>query len=491
VSVLTVIYAVATIWISLYGFNAFLLIFLYLRNREPTQDVPPLSQYPVITVQLPVFNERYVVRRAIGSLVRLDWPRDRLQIQVLDDSTDDTTTIARQCVERYRRRGFNVALLHRNHRAGYKSGALNNGMQNAEGEFIAIFDADFVPSPDFLQRTVPHLIADPGLGFVQARWGHLNDEFSLFTMAQAIALDGHFAVEHVARERANALTNFNGTAGVWRRSCIEESGGWDTGMLTEDVDLSYRAQLAGWKGLTLTDVVAPAEVPAQLAAFKRQQFRWAKGNMQCLMRHGPALLRAPLSSLARLQALIHLTYYLAHPLLLIVMGVTLPLLWYDLLDGWPLAIVALATFGPPSLYVLGQRTLYRNWWQRLKAMPVLICLGTGLALNSTAAICEAALGIRSVFERTPKFRIEGREGGWQDRPYTLPGSTLLWGEFLCALYSLLIVYVVLRKGDLQALPFLLLYTFGFGFISIVGLVQAAKRDRSAAPRAKAERGPAS
>jgi cellulose synthase/poly-beta-1,6-N-acetylglucosamine synthase-like glycosyltransferase len=370
-SFLRAIYVLTSIVLFVYGFNAFVLIFQYLKHRRERVICPPLGCFPVITVQLPLYNERYVAKRAIDTLVRLDWPRDRLQIQVVDDSTDETRFIVRQCVEKYRHQGVDITHLHRPRRVGFKAGALNEAMQHARGDFVAIFDADFCPPPDLLRRMVPHLVADSSLGFVQVRWGHLNDAFSLVTMAQAIALDGHFAIEHVARERAGWLTNFSGTGGMWRRACIEECGGWDNEILTEDMDLSFRAQLAGWKGLTLCDVSVPGELPVQVAAFEQQQFRWAKGNTHCLLKHRKNIWHAPLPLFARIQAFIHLGNYLAQPLMLIAMLITLPLLAHGLLGGGPLALLSLATLGPPSLYILGQWSLYADWPRRLAAVPVL------------------------------------------------------------------------------------------------------------------------
>jgi cellulose synthase/poly-beta-1,6-N-acetylglucosamine synthase-like glycosyltransferase len=473
-SFLIILYLLTSIWLSIYGFNAFVLVFLYLKNRKKRITCPPLAEFPLVTVQLPLYNEQNVVGRAIDALSHIDWPRDRLQIQVLDDSTDETTLIAHQYVEQYRDQGLDITLCHREERTGYKAGALNEAMQSARGAFIAMFDADFCPPADFLRRTVPHLLAEPRLGFVQARWGHLNDDFSLLTLAQAIALDGHFVVEHAARERAHLLTNFNGTAGVWRRACIEECGGWDTELLTEDLDLSYRAQMAGWKGLTLTDVVAPAEVPVQLAALKRQQFRWAKGNVQCLLKQGRHLLGAPLPFLTRLQGLLYLSCYVPHALMLFTMCMVLPLIWYGLLDRLTLSFLGLATFGPPLLYVIGQIEIYPRWWQRLKALPILICLGVGLAPNSTVAIIEALLGVRSAFERTPKFQLEGPARTWQNRSYASPGRTLLWGEILSFVCALLTMVVALKRRDLAAVSFLSLYVIGFGFVSLLGLFQACQ-----------------
>jgi cellulose synthase/poly-beta-1,6-N-acetylglucosamine synthase-like glycosyltransferase len=475
--ILTALYLIACLWLSVYGYNAFVLILLYLvhARKHKQVDCPPLLDLPTVTVQLPIYNERYVVQRAIEAVASLDWPRDRLQIQVLDDSTDETTGLARAQIERYQGEGIDITHVCRQNRAGYKAGALNAAMPDVRGEYIAIFDADFLPRPNFLRRTVPHLVAQPDLGFVQARWGHLNDSYSLLTLAQAIALDGHLAIEHPARARAGWMTSFNGTGGVWRTKCVEESGGWDPEQLTEDVDLSYRAQLAGWRGLPLPDVAAPAELPVQLAAFKQQQFRWAKGNIQCLLKLGPDLIRAKMPFPARLQALIHLSYYFAHPLMLIVMLSTLPLISLDAFAHWSLAWLSLATLGPPLLYVLGQRAIYPDWRRRLRALPVLVCIGIGLALNGTAAAIEAVLGIKSPFQRTPKFLIQGRTGNWKNRSYTLSAGGLIWGEILLTIYSVLVVIVALRQGQILAIPFLLLYVFGFGYVSLVGIVQTNRK----------------
>ncbi|MBN1934139.1 MAG: glycosyltransferase, partial [Anaerolineae bacterium] len=356
-----VLYIPIALWLAIYGLNSFVLIGLYLKHRRTREPCPAMDERPAVTVQLPVYNEKYVVQRAIEHLVRLDWPRERLQIQVVDDSTDETTALARQQVAQYRRQGIDIVLIHRDARSGFKAGALNAALPDACGEFVAVFDADFCPSPDFLCRTVPHLAADPSLGFVQTRWGHLNAGLSPLTRAQAIALDGHHLIEHTARSRAGLLANFSGTGGVWRATCIRDSGGWDAKMLTEDVDLGYRAQLRGWKGLMLPDVVSPSDLPAQLLACKQQQFRWAKGNIQCLLKLALPLARAPVSLAARLQALIHLSYYLAHPLMLLVMLCALPLIWLSgpeqAFGASTAALLSLATLGPPLLYSLGQREI--------------------------------------------------------------------------------------------------------------------------------------
>ena len=294
-SVLSVVYLVAALAVAFYGANALLLAALYLRRRRDSAPHAPRPEtWPSVTVQLPIYNEFYVVERLIDAVARLDYPREQLQIQVLDDSTDETTRLARARVEFHRARGLDIQLQHRQDRRGFKAGALTQGLETASGEFIAIFDADFLPPADFLRRTVPHLVDQPGLAFVQTRWGYLNDRYSALTRAQTIALDGHFVVEHLGRNRNGLLMNFNGTAGIWRRQAIETAGGWQADTLIEDVDLSFRAQLAGWQALYLPDVESPAELPPQTAAFKRQQARWATGQAQCLVKLTGPLLRGQL-----------------------------------------------------------------------------------------------------------------------------------------------------------------------------------------------------
>jgi cellulose synthase/poly-beta-1,6-N-acetylglucosamine synthase-like glycosyltransferase len=477
VIVLNVLYLSASIWLSVYGFNAIWLIWLYVTRRTPSAACSPTASYPTVTVQLPTYNERYVVSHAIEALAHLDWPRSQLQIQVVDDSTDDTVEIVRAQVDKWQSRGLNIAHVHRCDRTGYKAGALNEALPEANGDYVALFDADFCPPPDFLVRTVPHLVSDPQLAFVQARWGHLNALASSLTRAQAIALDGHFVIEHVARERGGLLTSFNGTAGVWRREAIEELGGWDPGQLTEDVDLAYRAQLAGWRGKTLPDLAAPAELPAQMTWLRRQQSRWAKGNTQCLLKLGRAVARAPLSWGARLQALIHLSYYLAHPLMLLVLLLSLPLVWQGALEGWSLAALSAGTAGPPILFALGQAALHRRWWCRLRALPALVCIGFGMALNSTVAIAQVLLGAQSTFLRTPKMRAVAATGRTSARSYALAPSPLVWGELALAAYALLTAAVAAYRGVLGAIPFQLLYAFGFSYVSLTELVQARRRGR--------------
>lgn len=476
--ILITIYVVAALLLAVYAFNAWLLTALYVKHKGDTPTPPPAAPadaLPHVTVQLPIFNEALVVERLIDSVVQLEYPAHRLQIQVLDDSTDETTEIAAERVKMYRRQGVNIELVRRKDRTGFKAGALKNGLQTATGEFITIFDADFVPNPDFLKQTIPYFANRPEVGLIQSRWGHLNRNYSRLTAAQALALDGHFAIEQAARNRSGMLINFNGTAGVWRRACIESAGGWQGDTISEDFDLSYRAQLAGWKCLFLRDVVAPAEIPPQLAAFKRQQFRWAKGSIQCLKKLGWRVFRSHLAWPAKLQALVHLSSYLVHPLMVVLALVT-PIL---LMSGgitkirFPLIYLSVVSLGPPFLYAVAQASLYpAKWRSHYKAMPLLVLLGSGIALSNTKAVFEALLGVGNIFRRTPKFNVNATTDRWQNSVYRLPLDGLVVGELALGLYSLLGAWMAAASGHQFAVPFILLYAFGFGYVGVQGLWDA-------------------
>jgi cellulose synthase/poly-beta-1,6-N-acetylglucosamine synthase-like glycosyltransferase len=487
--------------VALYGANALLLAVLHLRRRSVHPGQPPRPEtWPLVTVQLPVYNELYVVQRLIDAVVCLDYPRDRLQIQVLDDSTDETARLAQARVAHHRARGLDIVLIHRRDRRGFKAGALTHGLETARGELVALFDADFLPQPSFLKRTVPHLAADPRLAFVQTRWGYLNPDYSGLTRAQTIALDGHFVVEHMARNQNGLIMNFNGTAGVWRREAIEAAGGWHSDTLTEDVDLSFRAQLAGWQALYLPHVESPAELPPQMAAFKRQQARWATGAAQCLVKLGGALLRgrpfggsqetphrdavtggekgegsglsSPVSWPARLEGLLHLSVWIAHPMSLALLLLTLPVLLGHVPMTFNLTAFWMVALGPIFAYALSQRYLYPDWKRRMLAMPLLALLGTGLALSNTLAIAKGLLGGDRAFRRTPKFNIERRADRWTGNRYVLPFQWVTVGELALAAYALATVVVALVMGNYLAVPFLLLYVGGYGYIGLHGLRDA-------------------
>jgi cellulose synthase/poly-beta-1,6-N-acetylglucosamine synthase-like glycosyltransferase len=493
------LYVIAGVWLAIYGLNSLILAVLYLRHRTSRPNLPiyPLTDFPVVTLQLPIYNERHVIERLIDAATALDWPRDRLQIQVLDDSDDETTALARARIEFHRQRGVDIELLRRPDRRGYKAGALAFGLARARGEFIAIFDADFLPPDNFMRRTIPPFLERPRLGLAQTRWAHLNADYSPLTRAQSLALDGHFVVEQTARNRAGLLMNFNGTAGVWRRACIDAVGGWSADTISEDLDLSYRAQLAGWDCLYLPDVSAPAELPPQLSAFKRQQFRWAKGSIQCLRKLWRPILNpgwtqmdtdgvlfSPrrLTAAQKLMALVHLSSYLAHPLMLVLLLCSLPLFLSPCDAHLPMAMAYLgfSSLGPPLVYALAQRALYPDWRRRMLYLPALVLLGTGIALNNTRAVVEALRGRGGEFVRTPKFQLKGKEGQWGDSAYRLPLDKSTLGEGLLALYALTTAVAAWRAGNSYAVPFMLLYVGGFGLTALAGVWQAwgARRLRS-------------
>ncbi len=470
---LLLIYLLAAIGLAVHGFNYFLMAILYWRKRNDSATLPARTGTPRVTVQLPIYDELYVVERLIDAAAALDWNRERLQIQVLDDSDDETTQIAQARVEYHRKRGMDITLVRRTNRTGFKAGALAEGMKSASGEFIAVFDADFVPPQDFLKKTLPHLIAHVELGLVQTRWGHLNANYSMLTRVQALALDGHFIVEQSARQRYGLFMNFNGSAGVWRRACIEDSGGWQADTLSEDLDLSYRAQMRGWRFLFLPDVVAPAEIPPQIHALKRQQFRWAKGSTQCLVKLAPQLIAAPdLSLLQRIEGLIHLSGYLMSPLMLILLITSIPLIALGVQFPDALIYLCLSTLGPAAAYALSQRALYPDWQTRFKYFGMLVLLGIGLAVNNSIAVFEALTRQENNFRRTPKFRLEGDDDAWDTKRYTLPFSWAALGELGLGAYALIGVVSAWHHQLFWAMPFLMLYVAGFAYTGFLTLLHS-------------------
>jgi cellulose synthase/poly-beta-1,6-N-acetylglucosamine synthase-like glycosyltransferase len=443
----------------------------------PSPETPhiPEEHLPIVTVQIPLRNERYVVQRILAAVAAFDWPRERLEIQVLDDSDDDTTALARAEVERLQTQGYTITLMHRQHHSGHKAGALAAGLQKARGEYIAIFDADFAPLPDFLRRMVPYLIHDSTLGLVQGRWGHLNAEYSPVTRAQALALDAHFTVEHIARNRAGLLMNFNGTGGVWRRRAIEETGGWHHDTIAEDLDLSYRAQLAGWKILYLPDVVAPAELPPLVAAFRQQQYRWAKGATQVLRKSfGPIVSSPRLNPAQKVMALLHLSGYFTQPLILALVLLVAPMVIYS--PRLPTLAVALGTLTmlPPILYLMGQIALYRDWPRRILAYPILMLLGVGISWNTTLGVLDGLLHWGGEFKRTPKFELRGRQGNWRTAQYRVTLDRALPGEILISVYALAALLLAHELQRTSLLPLSLIYLAGEMFI-IWGTIQQLSR----------------
>ncbi|MFN3763243.1 MAG: glycosyltransferase family 2 protein [Anaerolineae bacterium] len=477
---LAVLYALITLWLAAYGLHSWVLLVLYWWHRRRAGDgvVPPISRadLPAVTVQLPLYNERYVVRRLIDAVASLDYPRDRLEIQVLDDSTDQTTAIAQARAAFWRERGVDIRVLHRSDRTGFKAGALAWGLRQARGELIAVLDADFCPRPDFLLRIVPHFLADPRLGMVQTRWSYLNADQSLITRAQAIALDGHFVVEQTARSRAGLLMHFNGSGGVWRRACIEESGGWQSDTVCEDLDLSYRAQLAGWRCRFLPEVDCPSELPPQVLAFKQQQVRWARGSAQCLRKLArPLLASRHVGPIRKLLGLLHLSGYLIHPLIVLLLLLTPATLLVPSPLGDVSRVLGPLCLGPILVYCTGQWALYRDGWRRLPAFPVLVLLGTGIAWGNAVAILQGLTRWGGVFARTPKFHLDGGTKNWQRSPYRLTRDRSVLGEVVLAAYALAAVAMAWNLGRMDAVPFLLIYAISFGLVAGVSLYEMSPR----------------
>jgi cellulose synthase/poly-beta-1,6-N-acetylglucosamine synthase-like glycosyltransferase len=470
-------YFFVLIILAVYGWHRYYLVYLYMKNRDrgPVAG-PALDPAPIVTIQLPLYNEMYVADRLIEAVCRIEYPRELLEIQVLDDSTDETRSIAELAVRRFAAEGVDIKYLHRTDRRGYKAGALEAGLQAARGEFVGIFDADFIPPSDFLTRLMPHF-GDPHVGMVQARWGHINQDYSLLTKIQAILLDGHFVLEHGGRNRSGRFFNFNGTAGVWRRTAIDQAGGWQHDTLTEDLDLSYRAQLAGWRFVFLSDLIAPAEVPVEMNAFKSQQHRWAKGSVQTCLKLLPRILRSNLPLGVKAEAFFHLTANFNYILMCLLSILMFPSMvirynmgWYEMmLIDVPLFFAA--TFSVCNFYMICQREIHRDWRTRIKYLPFLMSIGIGLSINNTRAVFEALFNRQSEFTRTPKYRIEGATDEWVGKKYRQSVAVQPLVELALGLYFTWTVFYALANQIYGTVPFLLLFQIGFLYTGLLSIVQ--------------------
>ncbi|MBI3990774.1 MAG: glycosyltransferase [Candidatus Omnitrophica bacterium] len=472
---LTVSYFLIVTALFIYGLHGYFMVYLYRKNIG--RHIPPagkLNHYPPVTVQMPLYNEYYVIERLIDAVVNLKYPKDMLQIQVLDDSTDETKELVAGIVGKYQKEGFDIVQIHRAKRMGFKAGALRNGLESAKGEFVAIFDADFVPPADFLHKTLPYF-EDKKTGLVQTRWGHLNSDFSFLTQTQSMMLDTHFVIEQTARNRSGCFMNFNGSAGIWRKECIIDAGNWQEDTLSEDIDISYRAQLKGWKFLYLKDVVSPAELPVQVNAFKLQQYRWTCGTLQCAKKLLLPVLRSKLSTVTKWLAVMHLTSYITYPLLLFWGLLSLPVVIHVekytvfMRLSHIMSVYILAFWSPFILIGYSQRELYTTWKEKLKHLPGLVIINFGLTLNNTLAVLSAALGIKFPFKRTPKFRIESKGDSWKGKSYSLRPDYMTILEFILGSYCLLTTILAFIKKDYALIPFLGLYTAGLLTVAFMGL----------------------
>ncbi|MFC1667973.1 glycosyltransferase [Chlamydiota bacterium] len=470
-------YFLILILLSCYGVHRYYLVYLYYKYKKRTPvETKPFLELPRVTVQLPIYNEYHVVDRLIDSVCCIEYPQALLDIQILDDSTDETRQSIVKKVAAKRKEGFDIVHIQREVRTGFKAGALDNGLRSAKGKFILIFDADFVPEPTILQKTIHHF-TNEFIGMVQIRWGHINREYSLLTQIQSIFLDGHFMIEHFARNRSGRFFNFNGTCGIWRKKAIYDAGGWQSDTLTEDLDLSYRAQLAGWGFLYLPELVAPGELPVDLKSFKAQQYRWAKGAIQTAKKLLPAIWRSktvPLRS--KVEASFHLTDNVAYVLLLILSILFFPALFIRLEAGIgrvlsiDVPLFLLALFSISSFYICSQKEIYGKWIDRIKYLPFLTCLGIGLCVNNARATIEALFNIRTPFNRTPKYGVISREDSVGEKKYYTKKSKQFLCELILGFYFSILVFYSLFSHQMIILPFLILFQCGFlytGFITLI------------------------
>lgn len=494
-------YFTVLIILSFYGIHRYEMIRGYRKYRKnlAEQKPEPFAQLPRVTIQLPIYNEQYVVERLLEETLKIDYPRELLEIQVLDDSTDETHPYTERLVKQHQAAGHPIQYIHRTNRYGFKAGALENGLKHCTGEFVAVFDADFLPPKDFLQRTI-HFFSDPKVGVVQTRWGYLNRHYNVLTEVQAMLLDGHFVLEHQARAGGGLFFNFNGTAGILRRSMIEEAGGWQHDTLTEDSDLSYRAQLKGWRFVYVPSVECPSELPVDTYGFQVQQSRWAKGLMQVAKKLLPTILKSDLPFRVKLEAFFHLTPNISYPLMIIVSALMLPVMIVRFYMGWlemvliDLPLIIASFWSLSAFYLMAQRALFPKTWKRaIIFLPALMASGVALTIINSRAVIEALVGYQTAFARTPKYAIGGqqkvqlkvvkyrRRSGW------LPYAELAVGSFF-----LYMVYFAIESFNYLAVPFLMLFVGGYywaGFTTLwdeyQGKLAFERQQALAADRAEA------
>src|SRR5438105_1995251 len=462
-----------------YGMHRYEMVRGYLKHKKKLLAEPlvKFDQLPRVTIQLPLYNERYVVGRLLEQTSKMEYPRELLQIQVLDDSTDDTHPFTEALVQRYHALGFPIEYHHRANRLGFKAGALQEGLKTATGEVIAIFDADFVPPPEFLHRTV-HFFADPKVGVVQTRWSYLNRDYNFLTEVEAVLLDGHFILEHGARSRAGYFFNFNGTAGILRRKAIDDAGGWQHDTLTEDSDLSYRAQLAGWRFVYLPGLDCPSELPVEMHGFQIQQSRWAKGLTQVAKKLLPRILKADVPKRVKFEAIMHLTPNISYPLMVVLSALMLPVMIVRFYMGvfqmffldMPLIIASFWSIS--AFYIVAQRELYPKSWKRsIFLLPVLMGVGVGLTIINTRAVIEALFGVQTSFVRTPKYAIEGRPMKLESKKYRRKSGWLPYLEIGVGTYFLGMVAYAIETNNFLAIPFLALFVAGYYWAGFATLYQ--------------------
>jgi cellulose synthase/poly-beta-1,6-N-acetylglucosamine synthase-like glycosyltransferase len=467
------------ILLALYGVHRYTLCYLYFKHRKNYRPDPLgyFKELPRITVQLPMYNEQFVIERLLEAICAMQYPSDKLEIQVLDDSTDETQQVAEQIVARYAALGHPIVYMHRTNRHGFKAGALDEGLKVAKGDLIAIFDADFVPPPDWLMKVVHHF-TDPAIGMVQTRWTHLNRDYSLLTQVEAILLDGHFVLEHGARARSGDFFNFNGTAGMWRREAISDAGGWQHDTLTEDTDLSYRSQMAGWKFKYLPEIECPAELPIEMTAFKTQQARWAKGLIQTSIKVLPLMMKSNVPRRIKIESIYHLTANLSYPLMVVMSALLIPAMIVRFYQGWfQMLLIDVPLFTASSLsiavfYVVSQRILYpKSWLKTFLYLPILMALGIGLTVTNAKAVMEAIFGIKSAFARTPKYSVAKKGEKSKAAKYRKRLLLTPWIELAIGCYFALAIAYTFTNNNFFTAPFLILFVLGYWYTGLMSLLQ--------------------
>ena len=476
------LFIISAIIITAYTVNFYYLAFLSRKRK----DVPVSTDWgtPSVTIQLPIYNEKYVAKRLVDAVCNLDYPKNKMRIMVCDDSDDETVELLREVVDNYKVQGFQIEHVRRGTRKGYKAGALKHAMQTTDTDLVAIFDADFIPPTWFLKRAIPHF-SKSNIGLVQCRWGHVNENYSTITQVQALSLDFHFLIEQKAKSNSHLFMNFNGTAGIWRRTCIENAGGWHTATLVEDLDLSYRAQMKGWKCVFLPDVVVDAELPAQMNAAKRQQFRWAKGSIQCAIKLlSDITLKRKVALEAKIQAFIQLTRHIVYPLMLIQF-LALPVLLAAEINLYVVSFlpaITLATYlamGPGAFIVIIQGMYGKSWKSRAKLLPALLVYNAGMSVNNTVAVFDAVLGKKNEFLRTPKYGIITKDDDWRNKAYNLPFTQTTLLEIFFGVYGIMGIFISIFSNNPIFVPIIALQTIGFFFIAYMSLSHTQfKRNKS-------------
>ncbi len=485
------LFIISAIIITAYTVNFYYLAFISRTRKEahPTVDWGT----PSVTIQLPIYNEKYVAKRLVDAVCNLDYPQDKLRIMVCDDSDDDTVELLQGVVDDYKKQGFQIEHIRRGTRKGYKAGALKHAMQTTDTDLVVIFDADFIPPEWFLKRAIPHF-SKSNIGLVQCRWGHVNENYSTITQVQALSIDFHFLIEQKAKSNSHLFMNFNGTAGIWRRECIEDAGGWHTATLVEDLDLSYRAQMKGWKCLFLPDIVVDAELPAQINGAKRQQFRWAKGSIQCAIKLLFDIgLKRNVGIEAKIQAFIQLTRHIVYPLVLIQF-LTLPILLAAQINLYVVSVLPVLTIATylamgPGAYLIVIHEMYdKSWKSKAKLLPALLVYNAGMSVNNTVAVFDAVLGKKNVFHRTPKYGIVTKQDDWRDKAYNLPFTQTTLLEIFFGVYGIMGIFIAIFSNNPIFVPIILLQAIGFFYIAYLSLSHTRfKRNKSSKNRLRTKK----